>query len=114
MRRPAGHPHDRVPRRRAGRLPGPQGRPSRGSRGKKVYGITERGQALFEELLAAESQSSDDERVFNLRLAFARYLPPTPASGCSSGGGSYLLERLARTSGPSAPGGRARRLHPAA
>ena len=34
-----------------------------------------RGEALFEELLAAESQSSDDDRVFNLRLAFARYLP---------------------------------------
>ena len=44
----------------------------RGGRGKKVYGITERGEALFDELLAAESQSSEDDRVFNLRLAFAR------------------------------------------
>src|SRR5271166_5896500 len=48
----------------------------RSSRGKKVYGITERGQALFAELLETESQSSDDDRTFNLRLAFARHLPP--------------------------------------
>src|SRR6516165_133982 len=32
------------------------GRAARGGRGKKVYGITERGAVLFEELLAAESQ----------------------------------------------------------
>ncbi len=60
---------------------------TRGSRGKKVYGITERGELLFEELLAAGTQSSDDDRIFNLRLAFARYLPPMRVSGCSSGGG---------------------------
>lgn len=67
---------------------------SRGSRGKKVYGITERGEALFEELLATESQSSDDERVFNLRLAFARYLPPDARLGMLERRRAHLMERL--------------------
>src|SRR5579875_1236554 len=35
----------------------------RGSRNKKVYGITERGEQLFEELLATESLSNDDDRL---------------------------------------------------
>ena len=65
---------------------------------KKVYGITDRGEALFEELLAAGSGSSDDERGFNLRLAFARYLPQDARIGMLERRRSYLLERLARTS----------------
>ncbi len=69
-------------------------RGARGSRGKKVYGITDRGEALFEELLAAESQSSDDDRVFNLRLAFARYLPPDARLGMLERRRAQLLERL--------------------
>jgi DNA-binding PadR family transcriptional regulator len=69
------------------------------TRGKKVYGITDRGEALFEELLAAGSGSSDDERGFNLRLAFARYLPADARIGMLERRRSYLLERLARTSG---------------
>jgi DNA-binding PadR family transcriptional regulator len=69
-------------------------RAARGSRGKKVYGITDRGEALFEELLAAESQSSDDDRVFNLRLAFARYLPPDARLGMLERRRAHLLERL--------------------
>lgn len=67
---------------------------ARGSRGKKVYGITERGEALFEELLVTETQSSDDERVFNLRLAFARYLPPDARLGMLERRRAHLLERL--------------------
>lgn len=67
---------------------------ARGSRGKKVYGITPRGEALFEELLATESQSSDDERVFNLRLAFARYLPPDARLGMLERRRAHLVERL--------------------
>lgn len=69
-------------------------RATRGSRGKKVYGITERGEELFEELLAAESQSSEDDRVFNLRLAFARYLPPDARLGMLERRRAQLLERL--------------------
>jgi DNA-binding PadR family transcriptional regulator len=67
----------------------------RGGRGKKVYAITDRGEALFEELLAAESQSSDDDRVFNLRLAFARYLPADARLGMLERRRTQLLERLA-------------------
>jgi DNA-binding PadR family transcriptional regulator len=70
---------------------------ARGSRGKKVYRITERGQRLFEELLAAESVSTDDERAFNLRLAFARYLPAEARLGLLERRRAFLLERLART-----------------
>jgi len=66
----------------------------RGSRGKKVYGITPRGEELFEELLAAETQSSDDDRVFNLRLAFARYLPPDARIGMLERRRAHLVERL--------------------
>src|SRR6202042_102446 len=70
------------------------GRAARGGRGKKVYAITERGEALFEELLAAESQSSDDDRVCNLRLAFARYLPADARLGMLERRRAQLLERL--------------------
>jgi DNA-binding PadR family transcriptional regulator len=66
----------------------------RGGRGKKVYGITPRGEALFDELLVAETQSSDDDRVFNLRLAFARYLPPDARLGLLERRRAQLLERL--------------------
>jgi DNA-binding PadR family transcriptional regulator len=69
-------------------------RAARGSRGKKVYGITDRGEALFEELLATEHQSSEDDRVFNLRLAFARYLPPDARLGMLERRRAHLLERL--------------------
>ena len=67
---------------------------NRGGRGKKVYGITSRGEEMFEELLAAETQSSDDERFFNLRLAFARYLPPDARLGMLERRRALLLERL--------------------
>jgi DNA-binding PadR family transcriptional regulator len=72
---------------------------TRGSRGKKVYGITERGERLFAELLIADSASSDDERLFHLRLAFARYLPPDARLGLLERRRAHLLDRLARTSG---------------
>jgi DNA-binding PadR family transcriptional regulator len=71
-------------------------RSTRGSRGKKVYGITERGERLFEELLVAESQSGDDDRAFNLRLAFARYLPAEARLGLLERRRAHLVERLAR------------------
>ena len=69
---------------------------TRGSRGKKVYGITERGHTLFEELLAAESQSDTDDRGFNLKLAFARYLPAEARIGLLERRRAQLVERLAR------------------
>ncbi|MGH9152388.1 MAG: helix-turn-helix transcriptional regulator [Acidimicrobiales bacterium] len=68
----------------------------RGSRGKKVYGITQRGEELFAELLVAESSSADDDRAFNLRLAFARYLPADARLGLFERRRAQLVERLAR------------------
>jgi DNA-binding PadR family transcriptional regulator len=70
--------------------------PKRGGRAKKVYGITARGEALFEELLAAESASGDDDRAFNLKLAFCRYLPPDARLGLLERRRAHLVERLAR------------------
>jgi len=70
--------------------------PKRGGRAKKVYGITERGEKLFEELLEAESASGDDDRSFNLKLAFCRYLPPDARLGLLERRRAHLVERLAR------------------
>jgi len=70
--------------------------PKRGGRAKKVYGITERGEKLFEELLEAESASAEDDRAFNLRLAFCRYLPPEARLGMLERRRAQLVERLAR------------------
>lgn len=68
----------------------------RSGRTRKVYGITARGRELFEELLAAESQSSEDDRTFNLKLAFARHLPPDARIGLLERRRAHLVERLAR------------------
>lgn len=65
-------------------------------RTRKVYGITEKGQRVFEELLAAESASSDDDRTFTLRLAFARHLPPAARLGLLERRRAHLVERLAQ------------------
>ena len=69
----------------------------RGSRGKKVYGITEQGQRLFEELLVADAQSGGDDRTFTLRLAFARHLPPDGRLSLLERRRAQLVQRLART-----------------
>jgi DNA-binding PadR family transcriptional regulator len=71
-------------------------RETKGGRSKKVYGITERGERLFAELLAAESHSAEDDRAFNLRLAFARYLPADARLGLFERRRAQLVERLAR------------------
>src|SRR5205085_9705184 len=69
---------------------------TKGGRSKKVYGITDRGEKLFEELLAAENASTDDDRLFNLKLAFARYLPPDARLGLLERRRAQLVERLAK------------------
>ena len=71
-------------------------RPTRPSRTRKVYAITERGEALFEELLVADSASADDDRAFNLKLAFCRYLPPDRRLGLFEQRRALLVERLAK------------------
>lgn len=67
---------------------------ARSGRSRKVYGITPRGEEMFEELLAEEPASGDDRRVFNLRLAFARYLPSDARLGMLERRRAKLIERL--------------------
>jgi DNA-binding PadR family transcriptional regulator len=71
-------------------------RPTRPSRTRKVYAITERGEALFDELLVTDSASGDDDRAFNLKLAFCRYLPPDRRLGLFEQRRALLVERLAK------------------
>jgi DNA-binding PadR family transcriptional regulator len=68
----------------------------RASRRRKVYGITPLGAQMFLELLAGSQNSGDDERSFNLRLAFARYLPPEGRIGLLEQRRAVLGERLAQ------------------
>ena len=69
----------------------------RGGRTRKVYAITPDGEAMFRDLLAAENAHGDEDRVFNLRLAFARHLPPEARLGLLERRRALLVERLART-----------------
>jgi len=71
-------------------------RPARPSRTRKVYAITPRGEQLFEELLVADSTSADDDRAFNLKLAFCRHLPPERRLGLFEQRRALLVERLAK------------------
>jgi DNA-binding PadR family transcriptional regulator len=65
---------------------------SRSGKTRKVYGITPHGHELFAALLA--EQSIEDDRIFNLRLAFARYLPPDARLGMLERRRAALVERL--------------------
>jgi DNA-binding PadR family transcriptional regulator len=71
-------------------------RPGRPSRTRKVYAITEHGERLFEELLETDSASGDDDRAFNLKLAFCRHLPPERRLGLFERRRALLVERLAK------------------
>ena len=82
----------RPPSGRQGRAPSGQGT----RRAKKVYRITERGERLFDELLAAGDQSAEDDRAFNLKLAFARYLPAEARLRLLERRRALLVEQLAR------------------
>lgn len=66
------------------------------TRGRKVYRITPEGEALFEKLLAAEDASPEDDRAFQLRLAFARHLADEERLGLLERRRAQLIERLAR------------------
>ena len=68
----------------------------RSARTRKVYAITDRGQQLFEELLDAESVG-DDDKSFNLKLAFCRFLPPERRLRLLERRRAQLEDRLART-----------------
>lgn len=80
-----------------GELAASRVRPTNRGRSRKVYTLTARGEALFEELLAREESRSDDTRTFNLRLAFAGYLPADARIGMLERRRAHLLERLRRS-----------------
>lgn len=50
--------------------------PRRDRRGRKVYGITERGERRLSELLTGDGADAADERSFAVALAFCRFVPP--------------------------------------
>ena len=81
--------------RRAAAAASRRGEP-RSARTRKVYAITDRGQQLFEELLEAETVG-DDDRAFNLKLAFCRFLPPDRRLRLLERRRAQLEDRLART-----------------
>ena len=66
-------------------------RPTR--RTRKAYRITDRGRALFAELLT--DASGDDERVFALKLSFCRYLEPDARLAFLERRRAQLTQRLA-------------------
>jgi DNA-binding PadR family transcriptional regulator len=73
-------------------------------RTRKAYRITERGDALFGELLAAdETSGSDEERSFALKLAFCRYLPTEGRIELLQRRRARLADRLARNRRALAP-----------
>jgi DNA-binding PadR family transcriptional regulator len=51
-------------------------RPSRGRKGRKVYGITDLGRERLHELLTDDSDGRGDDRTFALRVAFCGHLAP--------------------------------------
>lgn len=63
----------------------------RGPRNRKVYGITDRGEARLAELIA---DPGDDERTFPLKLAFCRWCEPEVRLGLLQRRRAQLLERL--------------------
>ncbi len=63
---------------------------------RKSYEVTDEGRAAFAELMADPSDDGDDERAFNLRLAFFRYLEPDDRIGVLERRRAQLAERLAR------------------
>lgn len=70
-------------------------KPSR--RTRKAYRITDRGHALFAELLAADAGvGTDEDRSFALKVAFCRYLPPDLRLELLHRRRAYLVEKLAK------------------
>lgn len=70
-----------------------------GGRSRKVYGITEAGEA---HLLALLAEPAGDDRTFAVQVAFCRHLPPEGRLGLFEARRVALAARLgeARTAGP--------------
>jgi len=69
-------------------------------RARKVYRITPEGEELFTRLLAESGDSKsggpEDDRAFNMRLAFARHMAADDRLGLLERRRAALVERLAR------------------
>jgi len=63
----------------------------RGPRNRKVYGITDQGEARLAELIA---EPGDDDRTFPLKLAFCRWAEPEVRLGLLQRRRAQLIERL--------------------
>ena len=70
----------------------------RGPRGKKVYGITEVGDARLCELVA---DPTDDDRAFNVKLAFCRFCEPPVRLALLQRRRDALAAQLAQRTRPS-------------
>jgi DNA-binding PadR family transcriptional regulator len=68
-------------------------------RTRKAYRLTERGRALFAELLTDEA--GDDERAFALKLSFCRYLEPGARLAFLERRRAQLTQRLSTERKPS-------------
>lgn len=66
-----------------------------GTRGRKVYEITSRGEELFERLLETTEGAGEDGRAFSVRLAFGRYLSPASRERLLERRRLQLADRLA-------------------
>ncbi len=64
---------------------------------RKAYRITPAGTDEFAALLADESGDADDERAFEMRLAFFRYMDPESRLGVLERRRAALIERLAQS-----------------
>lgn len=70
----------------------------RGTRARKVYEITARGEELFEQLLESSETSGEDARTFSVRLTFARHLGPSARQRLLERRRIQLADRLRRAS----------------
>lgn len=61
---------------------------------RRVYAITEEGEAMFADMLAAQSRTADDDSLFAIKLAFARYLPSEQRLALFENRRARLNERL--------------------
>ena len=69
----------------------------RASGRRKEYRITEAGRSELDRLLRAEPETSEEDRRFNIRLAFFRYLEPALRIRSLERRRRQLVERLRET-----------------
>ncbi|MDH3426738.1 MAG: PadR family transcriptional regulator [Acidimicrobiia bacterium] len=62
---------------------------------RKEYHLTPEGKAQLQEMLEDDSTVKDDERSFNLRLAFFRYMEPESRLGVLERRRGHLVDRMA-------------------